>query len=188
MFLSLGCCRTIPITFVDPLVSEAGDSLWTLLRAQPTSLRWRCNCGWELKSSDFGLFQALANQVVRKGVCGDFILCGLSPPVSPSRPLVLRVYLVSSRFTRQSTANQNSCGRIGFKPTLGNMSFGIKPLHLRSWKLGRASGHPNSNAIKYQRVAARLSLAKILYDTLSDAVPQDKPRISQTVRAIRTGL
>jgi hypothetical protein len=40
------------------------------------------------KSGDFSLSQALANQVVRKGVCGDFILCGLSPPVSPSRPLV----------------------------------------------------------------------------------------------------
>jgi hypothetical protein len=26
--------------------------------------------------------------VVQKGVCGDFILCGLSPPVSPSCPLV----------------------------------------------------------------------------------------------------
>ena len=36
------------------------------------------------KSRDFGLSQALANQVVRKGVCGDFILCGLSPPVSPA--------------------------------------------------------------------------------------------------------
>jgi hypothetical protein len=37
------------------------------------------------KSRDFGLSQALANQVVRKAVCGDFILCGLSPPVSPRR-------------------------------------------------------------------------------------------------------
>jgi hypothetical protein len=34
------------------------------------------------KSSDFRLSQALAYGVVRKGVCGDFILCGLSPPVS----------------------------------------------------------------------------------------------------------
>jgi hypothetical protein len=40
------------------------------------------------KSRDFGLFQALANQVVRKGVCGDFILCGLSPPVSPRLKMV----------------------------------------------------------------------------------------------------
>jgi hypothetical protein len=40
------------------------------------------------KSRDFGLSQALANQVVRKGVCGDFILCGLSPPVSPRRKMV----------------------------------------------------------------------------------------------------
>jgi hypothetical protein len=42
------------------------------------------------KSRDFGLSQALANQVVRKGVCGDFILCGLSPPVSASWSLVHR--------------------------------------------------------------------------------------------------
>ena len=42
------------------------------------------------KSSDFRLSQALANQVVRKGVCGDFILCGLSSPVSASRSLVHR--------------------------------------------------------------------------------------------------
>jgi hypothetical protein len=33
----------------------------------------------ELKSSDFGLSQALAYGVVRKGVCGDFNLCGLAP-------------------------------------------------------------------------------------------------------------
>jgi hypothetical protein len=43
------------------------------------------------KSRDFGLSQALANQVVRKAVCGDFILCGLSPPVSPRRKMVRRV-------------------------------------------------------------------------------------------------
>jgi hypothetical protein len=42
------------------------------------------------KSRDFRLSQALANQVVRKGVCGDFILCGLSPPVSASWSLVHR--------------------------------------------------------------------------------------------------
>jgi hypothetical protein len=40
------------------------------------------------KSLDFRLSQALAYPVVKKGVCGDFILCGLSPPVSPSRSLV----------------------------------------------------------------------------------------------------
>ena len=39
-------------------------------------------------AEDFRLSQALANQVVRKGVCGDFILCGLSPPVSPRREMV----------------------------------------------------------------------------------------------------
>jgi hypothetical protein len=48
------------------------------------------------KSRDFGLSQALANQVVRKGVCGDFILCGLSPPVSPSWSLVHRYTLLTS--------------------------------------------------------------------------------------------
>ena len=37
------------------------------------------------KSCDFRLSHALANPVVQKGVCGDFILCGLSPPVSPRR-------------------------------------------------------------------------------------------------------
>ena len=33
------------------------------------------------KSRDFRLSQALAYGVVKKGGCGDFILCGLSPPV-----------------------------------------------------------------------------------------------------------
>jgi hypothetical protein len=42
------------------------------------------------KSGDFRLSQALANQVVRKGVCGDFILCGFSPPVLAGRSLVHR--------------------------------------------------------------------------------------------------
>jgi hypothetical protein len=42
------------------------------------------------KSRDFGLSQALANQVVRKGVCGDFILCGFSPYVSADWSLVHR--------------------------------------------------------------------------------------------------
>jgi hypothetical protein len=32
--------------------------------------------------------------VVRKGVCGGFILCGLSPPVSPRLKMVSRVYLL----------------------------------------------------------------------------------------------
>ena len=48
------------------------------------------------KSSDFRLSQALANQVVRKGVCGDFILCGLSPPVSADWSLVHRYTLLTS--------------------------------------------------------------------------------------------
>jgi hypothetical protein len=42
------------------------------------------------KSSDFRLSQALAYGVVKKGGCGDFILCGLSPPVSASWSLVHR--------------------------------------------------------------------------------------------------
>jgi len=37
------------------------------------------------KSSDFMLSQALAYRVVQKGLCGGFILCGLSPPVLPNR-------------------------------------------------------------------------------------------------------
>ena len=49
------------------------------------------------KSRDFGLSQALANQVVRKAVCGDFILCGLSPPVSPRRKMVSQYTLRTSR-------------------------------------------------------------------------------------------
>jgi hypothetical protein len=40
------------------------------------------------KSSDFRFSQALAYKVVRKGVCGDFTLCGLSPPVSAGWSLV----------------------------------------------------------------------------------------------------
>ena len=40
------------------------------------------------KSSDFRLSQALAYGVVKKGVCGGFILCGFSPPVSPRRKTV----------------------------------------------------------------------------------------------------
>jgi hypothetical protein len=48
------------------------------------------------KSRDFRLSQALANQVVRKGVCGDFILCGLSPPVSPIRQLAHGYTLLTS--------------------------------------------------------------------------------------------
>jgi hypothetical protein len=47
----------------------------------------------KVKSGDFRLSQALANRVVRKGVCGDFILCGLSPPVSASWSLVHRYTL-----------------------------------------------------------------------------------------------
>ena len=46
--------------------------------------------GGKGKSHDFRLSQALANQVVRKGGCGDFILCGLSPPVSTDWSLVHR--------------------------------------------------------------------------------------------------
>src|ERR1039458_7369493 len=46
--------------------------------------------GGSRKFCQFRLSQALANQVVRKGVCGDFILCGLSPPVSASWSLVHR--------------------------------------------------------------------------------------------------
>jgi hypothetical protein len=42
------------------------------------------------KSRDFRLSQARAYEVVRKGVCGDFILCGLSPPVSAGLSLVHR--------------------------------------------------------------------------------------------------
>jgi hypothetical protein len=42
------------------------------------------------KSRDFRLSQVLANQVVRKGVCGNFILCALSPPVSADWSLVHR--------------------------------------------------------------------------------------------------
>jgi hypothetical protein len=36
------------------------------------------------KSSDFRLSQALANQVVRKGVCGDFVFMRTFARVSPA--------------------------------------------------------------------------------------------------------
>ena len=54
------------------------------------------NAVGEPKSRHFGLSQALANQVVRKGVCGDFILCGLSPPVSAGWSLVHRYTLLTT--------------------------------------------------------------------------------------------
>ncbi len=44
--------------------------------------------GGKGKSLDFRLSQALAYPVVQKGVGGDFILCGLSPPVSPRQEMV----------------------------------------------------------------------------------------------------
>src|ERR1035437_4749489 len=53
--------------------------------------------GGSRKFCQFRLSQALANQVVRKGVCGDFILCGLSPPVSASWSLVHRYTLLTTR-------------------------------------------------------------------------------------------
>jgi hypothetical protein len=40
------------------------------------------------KSGHFRLSQALAYSVVQKGVGGDFILCDLSPPVSPRQEMV----------------------------------------------------------------------------------------------------
>jgi hypothetical protein len=43
------------------------------------------------KPSDFRLSQALVYRVVRKGGCGDFTLCGLSPPVSEGRPAGLHL-------------------------------------------------------------------------------------------------
>ena len=49
------------------------------------------------KSGDFRLSQALANPVVQKGVCGDFILYGLSPPVSPRRKMVSPVHLLDTQ-------------------------------------------------------------------------------------------
>ena len=42
------------------------------------------------KSRDFRLSQALANQVVQKGLCGDLVLCGLSPPVSHRQEMASR--------------------------------------------------------------------------------------------------
>jgi len=40
--------------------------------------------------------------VVQKGVCADFILCGLSPPVSPSCPLVHGYTLLTSGWPYQN--------------------------------------------------------------------------------------
>jgi len=65
-------------------------------------LRWEVNEGGtpmdagKGKSRDFRLSQALAYPVVKKGVCGDFILCGLSPPVSPRREMVNQYTLLTT--------------------------------------------------------------------------------------------
>jgi hypothetical protein len=50
---------------------------------KPTSLFWRCKCGWEPKPHHFRRPQALAYPVVKKAACSDLDLCDLSPPVSP---------------------------------------------------------------------------------------------------------
>jgi hypothetical protein len=71
--------------------------------AAPTSLRWRCKCSWKPKPHHFRLSQALANPVVKKGVCGDFILCGLSPPVSADWSLVHRYTFLTSVSVPQSS-------------------------------------------------------------------------------------
>ncbi len=54
--------------------------------------------GGKGKSLDFRLSQALAYPVVKKGVCGDFILCGLSPPVSPRRKMVSQYTFCTTSF------------------------------------------------------------------------------------------
>ncbi len=48
------------------------------------------------KSSDFRLYQALAYPVVKKGIYLDFILCGLSPPVSPQSKMVSQYTLLTT--------------------------------------------------------------------------------------------
>jgi hypothetical protein len=54
------------------------------------------------KSLDFRLSQALAYPVVKKGVCGDFILCGLSPPVFAGSVAGARVYVLRRSPTERS--------------------------------------------------------------------------------------
>jgi len=64
------------------------------------------------KSHHFRPSQALANPVVKKGVCGDFILCGLSPPVSAGWSLVhrytLRTTLCKGLITGKEFASEHS--------------------------------------------------------------------------------
>jgi len=57
------------------------------MESQRGAHRWKQEKG---KSRDFRYSQARAYRVVQKGLCGDFILCGLSPPVSADWSLVHR--------------------------------------------------------------------------------------------------
>jgi hypothetical protein len=55
-----------------------------------------------------------ANPVVRKGICGGFILCGLSPPVSPSREDGQPVYLrANGEFFKLSSPAESNLAEEG---------------------------------------------------------------------------
>jgi hypothetical protein len=86
-------------------------------------------------------FQALANQVVRKGVCGDFILCGLSPPVSASWSLVHRYTLLTTRgCTRILGCTRSRPRRKHTASSRANCSLTLyRNLQIPGWSIGRKS-------------------------------------------------
>jgi hypothetical protein len=65
----------------------------------------QCQCTEVHARSPRCLSQAVAYTVVKKGICGDFILCGLSPPVSPKVCASPRVYLLRCLAGRTSGAS-----------------------------------------------------------------------------------
>ena len=91
-----GGCRNIAISLVDPLVSEAGTQSGICRERSPRAYDGVVNVVGNSKSRNFRLSQALAYGVVKKGVCGDFMLCGLSPPVSPRMKMVSQYTLLTT--------------------------------------------------------------------------------------------
>ena len=89
------------------------------------------------KSRDFRLSQAPANQVVRKGVCGDFILCGLSPPVSASWSLV-------HRYTLWNAQDRNRSSKV----------WAVTALRISEYRLNRTFTLDGKKAIPKSFIAA----------------------------------
>ena len=74
------------IASLTPVGCEAAIPSGLRRERSPRAYDGGVNVVGEPKSHDFRLSQALAYGVVKKGGCGDFILCGLSPPVLEGRP------------------------------------------------------------------------------------------------------